>query len=418
MFKHSKAFTLLEILLVVAAIGILAAIVIVAINPNEQLGKVRDSERQSEVNTLYGAIQQYNIDNGGQWPDDITTNEYREICDTEAVSSSDCLSGYVDLSALVPKQLAAVPRGPQASESGPSTNYAVTQDESGNVAVLARGTEVQSSDIKAGSEMNVGYGLENASYTNQSKDIFSSSNRLTGVTFNTDGTKMFVVDEDNNKVESYVLSSAYDLSSNVSFKRSFDVSTQSSLPTEVTFNPAGTSMFVTDRNGGIYSYNLTNGYDLSNVTYNTNKDLTSNVDQPTDVTFNGDGSKMFIADRNSKAIHSYTLSSAYDLSSNVSFGHTFNLTGGTQINNTEAVGFSNDGTRMFASVDKSSSVKKYTLSTGWDLTTASYSGSVLTVGSEDRSPRGIAFNGDGTKLFMAGFVDKNAVFQYDTSTQK
>lgn len=68
MNTSKKGFTLIELLLVIGIIAILAAIVIVAINPTRQLGQARNAQRNSDVNTMLNAIWQFAIDNNGDMP--------------------------------------------------------------------------------------------------------------------------------------------------------------------------------------------------------------------------------------------------------------------------------------------------------------------------------------------------------------
>jgi prepilin-type N-terminal cleavage/methylation domain-containing protein len=68
-----KGFTLLEVLLVVAAIAILAGIVILAINPAKQLAEARNATRHADVKTVLDAVYQYSIDNNGDFPAGLDT---------------------------------------------------------------------------------------------------------------------------------------------------------------------------------------------------------------------------------------------------------------------------------------------------------------------------------------------------------
>jgi prepilin-type N-terminal cleavage/methylation domain-containing protein len=128
--RNTKGFTLLEILLVIAAIGILAAIVLVAINPNRQLAQARDTSRQSDINTLQKALDQYLIDTGAYPTSVSATPGY--ICNTgtEVVGGATNCSGRIDLRILVPTYIAAIPRDTQAI--GTSTGYNVVINPNNN----------------------------------------------------------------------------------------------------------------------------------------------------------------------------------------------------------------------------------------------------------------------------------------------
>jgi prepilin-type N-terminal cleavage/methylation domain-containing protein len=133
-------FTLIEILIVIGIIAILAAIVLVAVNPARQFAKANNAQRSSNVNALLNAVGQYTVDNKGALPGAITTT------DKEIGSGS----GKADLcSTLVPNYLAALPADPgqsdQSIDSGEcssyTTGYNIVKDANSRVTITAPSAE-------------------------------------------------------------------------------------------------------------------------------------------------------------------------------------------------------------------------------------------------------------------------------------
>ncbi len=79
LFKSARGFTLIELLIVIAVIGVLAAIVLAAIDPAEQLARGRDSSRLQTVAGLghamaaYETVQQSNLTGAPALPIPSTT---------------------------------------------------------------------------------------------------------------------------------------------------------------------------------------------------------------------------------------------------------------------------------------------------------------------------------------------------------
>jgi DNA-binding beta-propeller fold protein YncE len=67
------------------------------------------------------------------------------------------------------------------------------------------------------------------------------------------------------------------------------------------------------------------------------------------------------------------------------------------------ISFNPNGTKMFVVGSVGVDVNEYTLSTGFDVSTASFV-DAFSVSAQDTQPQDVTFNTDGTKMYVIGYV--------------
>lgn len=70
-YQKKKAFTLIELLIVIAIIAILAAAIFVAIDPARRLHQGRNARRSTAVATILKSVKKYQVDNDGELPGNL-----------------------------------------------------------------------------------------------------------------------------------------------------------------------------------------------------------------------------------------------------------------------------------------------------------------------------------------------------------
>ncbi len=258
----------------------------------------------------------------------------------------------------------------------------------------------------------IGWDIDDVTYDSVSLNILPENNNPSGIFFKPDGLTLFMVGQTGDTIYQYTLTSEWDLSTASYASKSFSVTTEDTLPSGIHFKDDGTKLYmIGSATYTVYQYTLSTPWDISTATYDTvSFSVTTEDTSPTGIFFRDDGSKMYMVGQLNDSVYQYTLSTPWDLSTatydTVSFSVASEELGPSDIF------FKPDGTTMYVVGVINDTVYQYALGSVWDLTSASYSSKSFSVNSEDNTPRGIFFRQDnGSKMYVIGSFTSN-IYQY------
>ena len=311
--------------------------------------------------------------------------------------------------------------------------------------------------------LSTGFDITTASYSSTSFSLASQDSVPSGVSFNTSGSKMFVLGNVNDTIYQYstVLNTAsLDLSTGAVFdytptsdvqvtvsnpaasgtvssatllltggaaeggvlsaasytSKSFDYSAVTTGEYGMGFSNNGSYLYIPDQGSNtIYQFSLSTAWDISTASYDSiSYNASSQVSSPRDVAFNDDGTIMYVGDQGNNGIYQYTLSTAYDISS-ASYANK-SLSTASQDAQFRDMWFKPDGTKVYTYGDTNVRVYQFALSTAWDISTASYESKFFSPSTQVPTAQKFALNSSGTKFYMMGYSSSQGIFQYSLST--
>jgi len=168
----------------------------------------------------------------------------------------------------------------------------------------------------------------------------------------------------------------------------------------------------------IFQYDVADDYLATGLSYTgqfIDVSTESGTNGPKGVALGNDGTKMYMLSDNitTQDVRQYTLSAAWDVSTATYDSVTYNAV--AEGNLGREVRFNDDGTKMYVLFSNPDTIFQYTLSSAWDVSTASYASKSLSIFAKDIDPTSFAWKPDGTKVYVSG-SQNDSIYQYDLST--
>ncbi len=252
----------------------------------------------------------------------------------------------------------------------------------------------------------------------QSFDISTEDSQPYGISFKPDGLKMYVLGNTDDEIHEYDLTTAWDIST-ASLLQSESISSGDTSPKGLFFKPDGTKLYISGDTGNeINTYNLSTAWDISTLSLSSSHSISAVTFNPKGLFFKSDGTKMYLVDSSSSndRVIEWTLSTAWAPATKGS-QQTFSVS--TQTTSAVDIFFKSDGTKMYVTGDSTAvdMIFEYSLSTAWDISTASYTDS-LNINANTSVAAGLFFKPDGSIVYLIRRVSDEEVTQYNIPTSK
>ncbi len=281
--------------------------------------------------------------------------------------------------------------------------------------------------------------ITTASYSGNKKNVNLDDGSSQSIAFSLSWAEMFILWDTGNNITKYNLWTAWDISTAIVNPIKLYVGVEEGSPYWMRFSSTWNDVYIIWAGKIIYQYNLVRPYQLfTDIAYIPNGWLngwgaydfdgvndyielndgmmiksTSIADKETTIGglfIRADGLMMYTVWETSDNVHQYSLSTAWEITTKV-FVQSFSISW-QEISST-ALSFSTDGKKMYVVGYAWDDISYYTLSTAWDISTATHNGQ-FAVWNGETWPNAIYIRDDGLKFYIVG-TGNDTVYQYSMS---
>jgi len=232
----------------------------------------------------------------------------------------------------------------------------------------------------------------------QNFSVAGEETQPSGVFFKPDGSKMYVVGYNQNRVNEYDLSTPWSVVT-ASYLQNFSVASEDGVNMGVFFKPDGTKMYTIGITAGnVNEYNLSTPWSVVTASLNQVKSVAAQDASPTDLFFKSDGTKMYTVGAANLNVYHYWITTPWDIST-LSYAQTKSVA--AQDSEPQGLFFKPDGSKMYVVGYNGRDINEYDLPDPWDLSTSVYLQN-FSVAGEETLPMGMFFKPDGSKMYVVG----------------